>query len=85
MLKAEEEGQNHRHAVVEAEERWHLVRLLHEGKVGSEEEGVVIVADETLPGRESPLHTLKPVTEGPPGSLLGGNLRRALILIHGVR
>ena len=48
VLEAEEEGQQHGHAVVEAEERGRAADLAHEGEVGAEEEGIVVVAYEAF-------------------------------------
>ena len=74
MLESQQQGEEHGHLVVEAEEGRRLVRLLHERQVGTKEEGIVVVADEALPSEECLLHDLQPVTKGPPGSLLRGDL-----------
>ena len=48
MLETEEEGEEERHALVETEEGGGLPGIAEEGKVGAEEEGVVVVADEAI-------------------------------------
>ena len=48
MLEAEEEGEEDGHLVVEAEEGGGLFGSRHEWEVGREEEGIVVVADQTL-------------------------------------
>lgn len=48
VLEAEEEGEHEGHAVVEAEEGGGAQGFVHEGEVGREKEGVVVVADEAV-------------------------------------
>ena len=50
VLEAEEEGEEDGHAVVEAKKRGGAFGFLHEGKVGFEEESIVVIADEAVPG-----------------------------------
>lgn len=49
MLEAQDQRQQHGHAVVEPEEGGGLAGLLREGEIGREEEGIVIVAYEPVP------------------------------------
>jgi len=49
MLETEEKTQEDRHLVIEAEEGRRLARLLDEGDIGLEEEGIVVVANEAVP------------------------------------
>lgn len=84
MLESEEEGQHDGHAVVEAEEWRGLVRLLHEGEIGAEQEGIVVAAEETIAGEEGPLDDVDAVADGEARGLFGHDLGGDLILIHDV-
>ena len=50
VLEAEEEGEHEGHFVVQAKEGGCAPGFGHEGELGREEEGVVVVADEPVPG-----------------------------------
>ena len=50
VLEAEEQGEEEGHPRVEAEEGGCAGGFAHEGDIGAEEEGVVVVADKAIPG-----------------------------------
>jgi len=52
MLEAEEQSQENWHTVVQAEEGSGSSLSLHEGKVGLEEESIVIASNEAIPTSE---------------------------------
>jgi len=87
MLESEQDSQHNGHAVVEAEERWWTIRLLHEGEVWPEKEGIVVVADKALLGEEGTSHSPRKSTQllahAAPRCRLGHNLGGDLILVHG--
>lgn len=83
MLKPEQEGQKDGHAVIEAKEWRRLGRLLHEGKVGPEQKGIVVSADEPLLGEKSLLESAGPIGQGPLGLGLRGDLGGTLVFVHG--
>lgn len=52
MLEPKQEGQNHRHLVIEAEEGARTTRTLHERQIRGKEEGIVVVAEEAIASGE---------------------------------
>lgn len=83
MLEAQDQGQHHRHPLVQAKEGRRPVGLPHEGEVGAEEEGIVVVADEAVLGEKGPFHAAELVGHGPLRRPLRDNLGRDLVFVHG--
>lgn len=84
MLQTEQEGEQDGQSVVESKKGCGLDALPHEGQVGRKEEGIVVVADESIAGEKGSLESVDSVAEGRLVGGVGSSDRGwRLILVHG--
>lgn len=82
VLETQKESQHNRHSVIQTKKGSGLSGTLHEREIRSEEESIVVITEQAIPGRKSVREASQVVANRLPGARLGDNLVGAVILIH---